>query len=376
MTPDASSHPIIFPYDFYHFWAAGRVAVEGGDPYDRVAVFERMLTVGWPITEGFHGFLHPPWTIWLFGLLGELPFNIAVVVWFLLAGLISLVAFSVCSRWLASTLEPLGDNHSLFSSPLSTKSWFLPFIFFTFPPLLGTFWNGQTNIFILLGFALFILYERKKFDLAAGIALSLALVKPQLFIGFFAALMIFALRSGRLKIIAGIAIGFIAQVCASLVIAPKIFNYFIEAASNMTTSSVTLPGASLAQTIYQLFPFQLVFPLVSIAFTISVAIFALRANIQKWVEHLLLICLPLSLMSSPYIWSHSLLPLIFGYLWIAVHFYKHERIYLYVHIFFVTVGIFEILRPHSLANFMVLIPIGILLIGLSLARRPFPLRPQ
>lgn len=267
MQPDATSAPIIFPYDLYHFWAAGRVANQGGNPYDRVVLLEKMLTAGWPATEDFHGFLHPPWTIWLFGLLGKLSFEAAVLTWFATSGLAVALSFYVCTHWLNWTSERAKGSSNLPLLCLNRTSCFLAFIFFTFPPLLSTFWNGQTNILIFLGLALFLSLERKKFDLVGGIALSLVLIKPQLFIGFLLAIAIFVVRLRRFRMLAGIAVGLLVQVGASLIVAPRIFEYFIIALSNMTTSAVVLPGASLGQTIYQFLPFQIIFPIVTVGFT-------------------------------------------------------------------------------------------------------------
>jgi len=357
MTPPTPEPPVIFPYDFYHFWAAGRVTLEGGNPYDNPSVYAQMLNAGWPLSEGFHGFLHPPWTMWLFVPLGSLSIDAAVTVWTILSLLIAGLGFFLVKNWISSRCE----------SPSHLPLFALAFAYATFPPLMSTVWLGQTNILILLGILLFAYLADRQKDFLGGAALSLVLIKPQLFIAFFFALLLFLIRNRRAWILIGLALGFFAQVLISLILAPGASAQFLAGAQSMASGSVVLPGASLAQTLHLFIPQLWIFPFVGVC-GIGSALWLSYRTKEDWMRHLLFVSLPLSLLTAPYVWSHAFLPLLLPYLaLISNRLQTHEASTIRVHGLFSMFGVCEAIRPFHLAPLMGLLPVSIL--GIELRKK-------
>jgi len=67
----------MFAYDYYYYWAAGKVVLAGGNPYDLHAIRPYLLEAGWPNDEGMVGLPYPPHIFWLLAIFALLPFDTA-----------------------------------------------------------------------------------------------------------------------------------------------------------------------------------------------------------------------------------------------------------------------------------------------------------
>ena len=78
----AFSALLLFGQDFRVYYAAARLLLTGGNPYDYAQLAKMLMTV-----SGFvhnNPFYYPPWLAWFFTPLALLPFQIARAVWILL----------------------------------------------------------------------------------------------------------------------------------------------------------------------------------------------------------------------------------------------------------------------------------------------------
>src|SRR5262249_37484433 len=70
---------ILYGQDFRGYYAAARVLLAGGNPYDYYQVAPLLLKITGKM--GNNPYYYPPWFAWLFIPLSVLPFQIARAVW-------------------------------------------------------------------------------------------------------------------------------------------------------------------------------------------------------------------------------------------------------------------------------------------------------
>jgi hypothetical protein len=195
-------------------WAAGRIALQGGNVYDPASLAQQMYPIypiGWPRQEIVYGLLYPPWTMWLFEPIGALSFPTAEVVWGCLIATTCLLCIRLCFR--------LQDGKQLSLNLLSPSRLVLACI--AFPPLIKLAVFGQSVFVSLLGLTLFCYCFQREDHFRAGFAISLTLIKPHLLLPVFAALTVSALRTRNLKLLLGGFTGFLIQVAVSGYLYPQ-----------------------------------------------------------------------------------------------------------------------------------------------------------
>ncbi len=150
--------------DFVEYWAAGRLALTGGNPYDPQQLWVLEQQAGWMQDRPLMMW-NPPWTLALVAPLGLLPYPQARFFWFLVnfGGLI----FSVDWLW------------RLYQGTPRWRFW-LPLLCFTFIPTILVLKIGHLTPLMLLGCIGFLHFERQEKPFWAGVNLSLTLFKPHL----------------------------------------------------------------------------------------------------------------------------------------------------------------------------------------------------
>ncbi len=126
--------------DFYDYWAAGRVLLHGGNPYDAAALNQVLSAAGVHSTVGEFGYSYPLFFLLLVVPLALLPAQVAGYVF---AGL-SLAAFAVGVGLLLTPLAQLG-RLELTALALAAGG---------FVPVRGSLFFGQANLIVLLALAL------------------------------------------------------------------------------------------------------------------------------------------------------------------------------------------------------------------------------
>jgi hypothetical protein len=180
--------------DYIAFWATGQQLVHHANPYDGDAMMRIEHSAGHPDMYGVMLMRNPPWALPLAFPLGFIGLRVGLLLWSL--ALIACLIVSVRILW---------RMHGRPSAPLHWLGYsFLP------APLCVIM--GQTSLFALLGYVLFLdLHGRRPF--LAGICLWLCALKPHLFLPIGIVLLAWILVSRSYKILAGAAVA-IAASCA------------------------------------------------------------------------------------------------------------------------------------------------------------------
>lgn len=158
----AASSYVMYGVDFRGYYAAARVFLAGGNPYDYHQVARVLLSVTGKM--GNNPYFYPPWFVWLFIPLAGLPFQAARALWML----VNLLAWSL-------GLWKLGE---FIAWPAAGWKRYVLFILatFAFAWLTWIFEQAGILIFAILVGLLFSIRAQKW--VLTGVLLSLLLVKP------------------------------------------------------------------------------------------------------------------------------------------------------------------------------------------------------
>jgi hypothetical protein len=155
--------------DFISFWTGAQAIRTGHSPYDQAFQTAVQQANGWDAQIElfpFHPYVYPPWLALLIWPLAWLPYRAAFAVWLA----VSLVLGAVAVRLLMSTLRPRGGRYAL---PLA---WLMAL---TYLPVLHGVVVGQTHLVLLYLMAVVMWAGAASRDRAAGLALGLMSIKPQ-----------------------------------------------------------------------------------------------------------------------------------------------------------------------------------------------------
>lgn len=341
----------IFPYDFYHFWAASRVALGGNNPYLIDPVYHEMLAVGWPPHEGFFGFFHPFWSLWLFAPFSLLPFPIALIVWE--------VALMCAIGWsIFSILRPSTREH------LHIAAAHAPMVYGAtlFPPVLSTLYHGQTNAFLLLGIVGWLRLTVSNSLFAAGAVLSLTALKPQLFLPFYFWVLLTQIKQRNLKVLSGFILGLSTQCLIVELFAPQAMQFWWQAVTTQLNTVLSLSTPSLSRILGQItgLPTSMSYVTMLVGVVLVLVTFSRTGGSSLWVG--VGAALPISMLSAPYVWSHAFLALLPCYLTLLSRLLTdHPILTRYGIPLFCIFGTVAMLRPTTLDVYMLAIPLALLI---------------
>lgn len=171
--------------DFISYWSTGRLLADHQNPYNPPAVLRVERSAGATLQQPFVTW-NPPWVLGLMLPLGLLKPTIAALIWMVMLIVSVLVAINLLR-------------------PASVKLIPLTLIFFA--PTLICIGAEQTSALVLLAVALFIRWQARR-PFMAGLALTLALLKPHLLLVFWIALALEIVRRKNFRIPAGVLTGF------------------------------------------------------------------------------------------------------------------------------------------------------------------------
>ena len=214
-------HNVKWPLDdFVEYWAAGTLALAGGNPYDPAAMLQEQRTAGWTAPSAVMMY-NPPWTLPLASLFSLMPFSVARSVWLPLQLLIVL--------WCAIRLWIIyGGEHGLALRAAGVALLWMPTIV--------ALRMGQVSPLILLGLVGFLWSVSRKRDFAAGAFLSLTTVKPQLVALVWVAVVLAVIGERRWRMLAGTVVSFSGISIATWLLHP---DAFAQDAHLMTSSRPT-----------------------------------------------------------------------------------------------------------------------------------------
>ncbi|MDT8067300.1 MAG: glycosyltransferase family 87 protein [Terriglobia bacterium] len=199
------------PYnrDFIAYWTAGQLLVHHQNPYSDSGVLALERESGYRLAVPLI-MRNPPWALPLVVPLGYVSAYVGVLGWIL-----AIVASIVVAVRLLKVVNgnPDSQDHLL-------AYWFAP--------VLACVTLAQTSPFACLGLVLF-LYWRNDRPFAAGLAASIMLIKPHLFVLFFLVMLIETVATRSYRRIYGILTGFILAISVPLAYDHSVLSqYFIR----------------------------------------------------------------------------------------------------------------------------------------------------
>lgn len=272
--------------DFVVFWATGQQLIHRANPYDPPAMKQLEQSAG--LNTGYAALFmrNPPWALPLALPLGLLGLRVGAFLWSLvIAG--CLVA-SVLLLW------------RMHGRPPNRIHW----LGLSFGPALVCVIMGQSSLFALLGYVLFLSLHRAH-PFAAGIALWLCLLKPHLFIPFGLVLLVWIVISRNYKILAGVAAALGASCALTYLVDPTAWTGYAQMMRNAGLETEYIPCLIVVLRLW-LNPhamwLQYLAPLLGSAWALSY--FWPRRQQWQWEKHGNLLVL-VSLAAAPYSWVYD-----------------------------------------------------------------------
>lgn len=180
--------------DFVAYWATGQQLIHHASPYDAAAMARIEHTAGFTQKNAVGFMRNPPWGLLLTLPLGLTGVRTGALLWSVL--LLACLAFSVRMLWL------------MHKRPLNIIPWLVA----SFAPALLGLTMGQTSLFALLGYVLFLRFHQSR-PFLAGVCLWLCTLKPHLLLVLGVVLFAWILVSKNYKILLG-AIAALTASCA------------------------------------------------------------------------------------------------------------------------------------------------------------------
>jgi len=283
--------------DFVQYWAAGRVFLAGGDPYDpaqlrplqhaagRTNYIDGAPTIVW----------NPPWLLPGLALFGALPYPEARLAWFLLH--LALILACLIWAWRA------------YSGP-HNRAWAAWLVGLTFVPTLQALQVGQLGPVILALTVGLTVHAECQNAFWTGAILALLSIKPQLALPLGTIGLLWIAKQRSLAAIAGGACALLVASGLAVAINHPIFGAYIRAVTSyppVEWATPTLGGVLRALTGVERFWLQFAPALIGMAW--AIAHWARRRDTWEWSQELPLLLL-VSMVTAPYAWGYDMVLLV------------------------------------------------------------------
>jgi hypothetical protein len=272
--------------DFVVFWATGQQLAHHANPYDRDAMRRIENTAGLDVQNGVMFMRNPPWSLPLALPLGFIGIRVGALLWSLV--MLACLLVSVRMLWL------------MHGHPINHLHW----LGLSFAPALICMMMGQTSLFALLGYVLFLrLHSTRPF--MAGMSLWLCALKPHLFLPFGVVLLVWVLVSRSYRILAGAAVAMAASCAAVSCIDLAAWIDYARMMRTMGTVSENVPCLSVALRLW-LSPqtMWLTYLPAALGCAWALGYFWTRRQAWDWMKHgspLMLV----SFLTAPYSWIYD-----------------------------------------------------------------------
>lgn len=213
------------PDDFVEYYAAGRLNVEGNNPYDGDLLLPIEREAGRDTDEPIMMW-NPPWTLAVAMPLGVLPARVAQLLW--LALHLAIIIFCVDRLW------------RLYGGSTARRAiaWAIGF---TFPPTIYALQAGQISPLILLGCVGLLVGVRNNRPWLAGASTVLMAIKPHLLVLVWLALAGWALRGGRWQLMLASVLTVAVATAVPLLTNPHVLAQYWEAMTHRTPEQWVAP---------------------------------------------------------------------------------------------------------------------------------------
>lgn len=212
--------------DFVVYWATGQQLAHHGNPYDTAALTRIEHAAGLSMDTATGYMRNPPWALPLTLPLGAAGLRVAGFLWSMVL-LASLVG-SVYWIW------------RMYGRPTNQRHW----LGAAFAPAVICLLIGQTSIFVLLGYVLFLRFHRTH-PFWAGMALWLCALKPHLFLVIGTVILAWVLVSRSYRVLAGAAAALALSCAALYYIDPRAWTEYAAMMRNSGVNQEAIPCVSI-----------------------------------------------------------------------------------------------------------------------------------
>ena len=269
--------------DFVVYWASGQQLVHHANPFDGDAMLRIEQAAGLDTKFRVGLMRNPPWAMTLAYPLGFIGLRAGALLWSLV--LLGCLLVSVLMLW------------RMHGRPGNCLHW----LGFSFAPALLCVSMGQTSLFVLLGYVLFLRLHRKH-QFLAGISLWLCALKPHLFLVFGVVLLAWILLSKSYKILAGAAVAMAASCVAVYFIDPAAWSQYAQMMHTYGIETEPIPCLSIMLRLW-LSPqaMWLQFLPAALGCAWALGYFFTRRHTWDWMKDGSLLML-VSILVAPYCW--------------------------------------------------------------------------
>jgi hypothetical protein len=288
----------IFADDYVEYWAAGRLNISGGNPYDPGQLLPLQLQAGRYFMVPVMMW-NPPGMLALVMPFGLLPYALSRTLWLLIFFLIVLKCVSVV--W------------QLYHGPpqLLWVSWLVGFAFI---PVLEAFKTGQTGPLLFLGIVGFLYSLRRGSYWIAGAFLALLVVKPHILYLYGLAVLVWSIERRQVKVVLGAIFALGITTGIALAANPEVIDQYLYAIANYPPEDWGTPTVGgVLRMIFGIdrFWMQFIAPVFGIAW--FVYFWTRHRRTWDWVDRSPLLIL-VSVATAPYGWTSdqtvSLVPIL------------------------------------------------------------------
>jgi len=273
--------------DFVEYWSAGRLNLNGGNPYDPYQMEELQAETG--RVYGIPVMMwNPPWMLALAMPFGVMNYVVGRVMWLTLNFLLAFASGVISWRLYRGSAR---------------SGWVGGLIGLGFVPILQALRTGQSGVLILAGIVGFLYCIEQNNDFAAGMWLALATVKPHIPYLVFLAFVVWVWRDRRWKALSGL----IVAICGSMFIVwianPLFFKQYMYATTHFPPvdwATPTIGGALRLVFGFDLFWLQFVGPILGCAWLWLY--WRQHGKLWRWLDHLPLL-LVFSSVTAAYGWT-------------------------------------------------------------------------
>jgi hypothetical protein len=222
--------------DFISYWAAGQQLAHNQDPYDAAATLHIERSLGFPQAGEALIVRNPPTALLLVAPLGYVSFRVAAVFWSLLL----LACWIACLRILWELQGGSQTRFAVLGYQITPT-----FAVALSAPALACIFYGQTALFALLGFVLFLRFHQTR-PFVAGLALWLCSLKPHLFLPFAVVLILWIAFVRCYGVLAGAIVALGASFAVARLLDPMAWQQYARMMQSVGLEREFIPCLSIA----------------------------------------------------------------------------------------------------------------------------------
>jgi hypothetical protein len=281
-------------YDYVNYWSAGRLNVQGDNPYDLEQLLSLQTLGGWT-EEWAIPTWYPPWVLPILMLFSQFEYSTSRILWFLAS--VCILVFAILQSW------------KMYAGP-PKQVWVGLLIGTLFTPTIISLMLGQASPWILLGLMCFLIYiKQPRTYWLAGIFAGLTSIKPQLLILFWIALLLWSFYQKKWHVLAGSAVTIITGFVISIGFNHNVIIEYIQSLQSSPPFYLATP--TIGYYLRVVFGFdktwlQFIPTLIGVIWLLYY--WHLKKSNWDWLQEIPTLLFA-SLITAPFTWNHDMIVL-------------------------------------------------------------------